>query len=347
MADHRKPMTTGAMLAVSVRPYIPEPRRTAAAVAIVAAPMTGGIAVVAATDAYAQAPDVPAAAAPAVDGAAVTVRPGDTVSALARAAGVSTRAMLEVNGLDADDLIFPGQVLRLPTGAVVTTPVGTAAVRSVWDDLAGCESSERWDVNTGNGYFGGLQFKQSTWEAFGGLGYATRADLATRDEQIAVATKTQAVQGWQAWPACSRKLGLRGSAASASQPVADPPEEASDLIQAPPASSSRVLDLVRTQLGVQYRLGEETPERGFDCSGLVQWAYAQTGVSLPRTSTEMKSVGRAVTAAEARPGDIVAFNGLKHVAIYAGDGRIVDASRAGQPVRERDLWTDNVTFRRV
>ncbi len=89
--------------------------------------------------------------------------------------------------------------------------VPSASAHSVWDRLAECESSGNWDINTGNGYYGGLQFSRSTWVGFGGRRYASRADLATRREQIIVATKVQRVQGWNAWPACSRKLGLRGS----------------------------------------------------------------------------------------------------------------------------------------
>jgi hypothetical protein len=79
----------------------------------------------------------------------------------------------------------------------------------VWDRLAQCESSRNWRINTGNGFFGGLQFLQATWEGFGGLAFAPRADLATREQQIIVAERVLAKQGWGAWPACARKLGLR------------------------------------------------------------------------------------------------------------------------------------------
>ncbi|MDQ1044251.1 transglycosylase family protein [Streptomyces sp. V4I2] len=79
-----------------------------------------------------------------------------------------------------------------------------------WGCIAECESGGRWNANTGNGHYGGLQFGQPTWEEFGGLKYAPRADLATRKEQIAVAQKVVAVQGWGAWPICSKKYGLRG-----------------------------------------------------------------------------------------------------------------------------------------
>ncbi|GAA3759558.1 transglycosylase family protein [Streptomyces tremellae] len=78
----------------------------------------------------------------------------------------------------------------------------------VWSKVAACESSGNWQINTGNGYYGGLQFTQSTWEAYGGTRYAARADLATRDQQIAVAEKVLGSQGPGAWPVCSGHAGL-------------------------------------------------------------------------------------------------------------------------------------------
>jgi nucleoid-associated protein YgaU len=81
---------------------------------------------------------------------------------------------------------------------------------SVWDDLAMCESSGDWHINTGNDYYGGVQFWQPTWELFGGLKYARRADLATPSQQIDIAEAVLRVQGWDAWPVCSRHLGLSG-----------------------------------------------------------------------------------------------------------------------------------------
>lgn len=100
-------------------------------------------------------------------------------------------------------------------GAVVSAPIALAAPAqavdgSTWDKLAQCESSGKWNTSTGNGYHGGLQFKPSTWKAYGGKGSAKNA---TREEQIAVAERVLKGQGWGAWPACSRKLGLRGGAA--------------------------------------------------------------------------------------------------------------------------------------
>lgn len=88
----------------------------------------------------------------------------------------------------------------------VATGTADAVPAATWDRLAQCESSGNWRINTGNGYFGGLQFTLSTWRAFGGQGMPHQA---SREQQIAVAERVLAVQGWKAWPACSRKLGLR------------------------------------------------------------------------------------------------------------------------------------------
>ncbi|MET9605778.1 transglycosylase family protein [Streptomyces sp. NPDC006512] len=79
-----------------------------------------------------------------------------------------------------------------------------------WDCVADCESGGRWAVNTGNGFYGGLQFWQPTWEDHGGLAYAPRADLATRTQQIRVAEDLLGTQGWDAWPVCSKRYGLAG-----------------------------------------------------------------------------------------------------------------------------------------
>ncbi|MGW7041786.1 transglycosylase family protein [Streptomyces avermitilis] len=88
------------------------------------------------------------------------------------------------------------------------TGVAHAADVDTWNKVAACESSDNWSINTGNGYYGGLQFTQSTWEAYGGKVYAQRADLATRDQQIAVAEKVLKGQGPGAWPVCSVRAGL-------------------------------------------------------------------------------------------------------------------------------------------
>ncbi|MFD3336959.1 transglycosylase family protein [Streptomyces sp. NPDC058700] len=79
-----------------------------------------------------------------------------------------------------------------------------------WGCVAECESSGDWHINTGNGFYGGLQFWHPTWVEHGGLKYAPRADLATRPEQITVAEEVLRTQGWGAWPVCSKRYGLSG-----------------------------------------------------------------------------------------------------------------------------------------
>ena len=96
----------------------------------------------------------------------------------------------------------------LGAGAAVFAPAASAAPDSDWDRLAQCESGGNWHINTGNGYYGGLQFSASTWNAFGGREFAPTANQATRAQQIYVAEKVLAQQGWGAWPACSARLGL-------------------------------------------------------------------------------------------------------------------------------------------
>ncbi|WP_430331387.1 transglycosylase family protein [Rhodococcus sp. ACT016] len=94
-------------------------------------------------------------------------------------------------------------------GAKPGTEVPPVQNGATWDALAQCEATGNWAINTGNGFYGGVQFDQNTWERQGGLKYAPRADLASREEQIAIASRTQETQGWGAWPSCTSKLGLR------------------------------------------------------------------------------------------------------------------------------------------
>ncbi|RFU83230.1 LysM peptidoglycan-binding domain-containing protein [Streptomyces triticagri] len=139
-------------------------------------------------------------------------------------------------------------------GAGMALPLlgsGTAQAADVdtWNKVAACESTNNWSINTGNGYYGGLQFKQSTWEAYGGTRYAPRADLATKDQQIAVAEKVLKGQGPGAWPACSVRAGLtRGGDApeinpggsggkNSAKPAAQPREKPDEKRSAKPEST--------------------------------------------------------------------------------------------------------------
>jgi LysM repeat protein len=169
----------------------------------------------------------------------VTVKQGDSLSKIAKKAKLSSwRPVWDLNKkIHHPNLIYPGQKLLLPakgekvkhrplpaaavtrvvvqerpaatssgSRSTVTRSASAPAGGSVWDRLAQCESGGNWGINTGNGYSGGLQFSPGTWAAHGGSGSASNA---SRAEQIRVAERVRASQGWGAWPACSSKLGLR------------------------------------------------------------------------------------------------------------------------------------------
>lgn len=170
----------------------------------------------------------------------VTIEPGDSLSKIAKAHDSTVQRLFDANtAIENPDLIYPGDEVRvphkdeklttrpMPTAAAPapaapvataapeatapttnrTTPVSAPAVAggSVWDRLAQCESGGNWAINTGNGYYGGLQFSLSSWQAVGGSGLPSDA---SREEQIMRAEQLRAMQGWGAWPACSAKLGL-------------------------------------------------------------------------------------------------------------------------------------------
>lgn len=172
----------------------------------------------------------------------VKVEPGNTLSGIAKEHQTTYIRLFDANEHIADpDVIYPGQDIRVPspeeqlasrplpaavaasapkpakTSSARTTPQRSAPAPAaapsdahvsggVWDRVAQCESGGRWNINTGNGYYGGLQFSLSSWRAVGGSGYPHQASKA---EQIKRAEMLKARQGWGAWPACTKKLGLR------------------------------------------------------------------------------------------------------------------------------------------
>jgi uncharacterized protein YabE (DUF348 family) len=124
-----------------------------------------------------------------------------------------TFAVASVNGVEtgrlpvANVVLTPARDAVLRVGAKPGTEVPPVSNGATWDALSRCEAGGNWAINTGNGFYGGVQFDQNTWERNGGGRYAARADLATREEQIAIAEVTRARQGWGAWPVCSGRVG--------------------------------------------------------------------------------------------------------------------------------------------
>ncbi|HEY1440127.1 MAG TPA: transglycosylase family protein [Mycobacterium sp.] len=124
-----------------------------------------------------------------------------------------TYAVATVNGVEtgripvANIVITPSRESVVRVGTKPGTDVPPVSDGSIWDAIAGCEAGGNWAINTGNGYYGGVQFDEGTWERNGGLRFASRADLATREEQITIAQVTRDRQGWGAWPVCSGRAG--------------------------------------------------------------------------------------------------------------------------------------------
>lgn len=210
-----------------------------------------------------------------------------------------------------------------------------AASASTWDAVAACESSGNWHINTGNGYYGGLQFTQSTWAAHGGTRYAARADLATREQQILVAEKVLASQGPGAWPVCSARAGLTRSGPAPSlktapaQPKAKPRSQPRTVPRSSSHQAARAVAYAVSKISsAPYLYGGNGPVR-FDCSGLTSQAWLSAGVKIPRTSQAQLAGLPRVSLSQIRPGDLVVYSfssHADHVALYVGDGRTVDTA---------------------
>lgn len=108
-------------------------------------------------------------------------------------------------------------IVTAAMAATLATPLYAQAATTVWDQVATCESGGNWAISTGNGFYGGVQFTSSTWQAFGGGAYASNANLASKDAQITIAKRVLASQGPGAWPVCGVKAGLNRSNGMAGQ----------------------------------------------------------------------------------------------------------------------------------
>ncbi|MGV9610495.1 transglycosylase family protein [Nocardia xishanensis] len=155
------------------------------------------------------------------------------------------------------------------TAGVALAGNASAAPDSDWDRLAQCEAGGNWGINTGNGFQGGLQFSPSTWNSHGGQEYAASANQASREEQIVVAEKVLASQGWGAWPSCSAKLGLKSSPSPRSAPSTaetprwNPEPSAPQQVQAADANQEIFQAVDRAIAAVQQQ-GVQIPQPALD-----------------------------------------------------------------------------------
>lgn len=205
----------------------------------------------------------------------------------------------------------------------------SAASTTTWDRVADCESSGNWKINTGNGYYGGLQFSQSTWVAYGGKQYAPRADLASRTQQILTAERVLASQGPGAWPVCGARAGLSRSGPAPQLQSYKARPRASVPAAPHPSRARAAVQYARSRISpASYLYGGNGPVR-FDCSGLTSAAWRAAGVQIPRTAAGQLRGLTSVPLSAIRPGDLVVYSFSSfadHVAIYAGDGRTIDTA---------------------
>ncbi|WP_300342935.1 transglycosylase family protein [Nesterenkonia sp.] len=153
-------------------------------------------------------------------------------------------------------------------GGAMLAQAPAASATGVWDRLAECESGGNWSINTGNGFYGGLQFTPQSWQAVGGSGLPHEA---SREEQINRAQKLQAIQGWGAWPACSAKLGLYGEdpGTSSPEPVqqqeqAEPAPQPQQQEQAEPAPQPQQQTQPAPQAQPEV---QEAPQQSYSAAG--------------------------------------------------------------------------------
>ncbi|MFI1440046.1 LysM peptidoglycan-binding domain-containing protein [Streptomyces fructofermentans] len=160
--------------------------------------------------------------------------------------------------------VLAGAALLAPLGMLAAGGGAAAADSGVWDRIAQCESGGNWHINTGNGYYGGLQFSAGTWRAYGGSAYASTADKASRAQQIAVATKVQGAQGWGAWPSCSLRAGAIGGAPA----QAAPGKPAAEAAPAKPSKKAAAPDRPARRTGRDASRGDYTVRSGDTLSGI-------------------------------------------------------------------------------
>lgn len=244
-----------------------------------------------------------------------------------------------------------GATIAIGGAVVPATFAGSAsaATDAEWDRVAACESSGNWAINTGNGFYGGVQFTSSTWAAYGGRAFAPQANQATKAQQIVIAERVlsggyngNAPQGKGAWPACGVGLSNTPYTGGYTPPTKPAPPAPPKARAATTPSSTGVTqnaqEAINWALGhvntrdLYYVYGGEGP-RGYDCSGFLQGAWAAAGVSIPRDTYGMEAGLPEVSQSNMRPGDLVLlyFQGAigpapNHVVMYIGDGKIVEMS---------------------
>lgn len=238
-------------------------------------------------------------------------------------------------------------VPTLPRGEEPVVP----PANHVWDGIAKCASDGDWSLQTKSS-FGGLQIWTPTWKDFDGAKYAPRADLATEEQQIAVAERILEAQGKRAWGACGKYLDTDYAPPAIRQQAAEP-----EAVKVLSTVGQQAANVAAQYVGWPYMGdgstwgGTSPADGGFDCSGLVQWSYKQVGFVLPRDTWGQQTAGWAVSVNDLRAGDLIVVNGGGHIGIYDGNGFVINATTPGDLIRRTELSSflamGVVTVRRI
>ncbi|MEV7211645.1 transglycosylase family protein [Kitasatospora cineracea] len=227
-------------------------------------------------------------------------------------------------------IVAGSAVAVLPVAGLVTATSASAADVSTWDKVAQCESTGNWSINTGNGFYGGLQFTSSTWAAFGGTAYAPQADQATKAQQIAVAEKVLASQGPGAWPVCSVQAGLTKGGAAAQVDTSSTGSSASSSKSTSSSSSSTGDSSTSTSTKSAKSAATQT-DSGSDAasantSGSGKYSSGQGHQSWKKSSTATTSGGSYTVKSGDTLGAIAAANGTTVDALYSANAQVIGAS---------------------
>ncbi|UUS31463.1 MULTISPECIES: transglycosylase family protein [Streptomyces] len=221
------------------------------------------------------------------------------------------------------------------TGSAIALPLlgagtASAADAETWNRVAECETGGMWSADLGNGYYGGLQFSQETWQAYGGTAYAPRADLASRAQQIAVAEKVFAAQGAAAWETCAPIAGLTVGGGSTAEtdpgtspaPSASAEEPEASAEPAPDAGTPSTAD--RPATGTEAATVSGTPGSG--ATGATAGSGATAGPTAPATTPTAPGASPAEPSPTA-PGEAPVDGGVPTPA--SGNGK-----HRGEPAKE-------------
>ncbi|GAA1971180.1 transglycosylase family protein [Kitasatospora viridis] len=212
--------------------------------------------------------------------------------------------------------VLLGAVAAVPLIGVVAANSASAASVSTWEKVAQCESTGNWSINTGNGFYGGLQFTPSTWAAYGGTAYAASADQATEAQQISVAEKVLADQGPGAWPVCSVQAGLTAGGAPASVDTSSASSASSA------STSSAAQTQTQTQAPVQQQSAPVQQSAPAQAPAQQQSAPAQGGSQHHRHGANQGGGSYTVQAGDTLS-SIAAAHGTDWASLYAKNTSVI------------------------